>query len=435
MHKPLLVISLVLAALSCGCTSAPQTSSSAAESSATPESTIAATPAPTEVPALALEPADHAVLPYDEIRAIALDSAPYFKQAAGYYTMCQDGQWGLLRSDGTEVMPCQFSQPVTRCASLDLRWHAPEALDRLDSLSAQLQATGDGRMCSGEHDGNFSYWYYDIDTAKVQAYGGFSMGSVRALDSSDLAYGTYLPCRFGTFVDGQGDPDYYRATEPVTMVYADGDGSLLNDEQYEAAGCFYDQPLAPARQNGHWLYLNTAGQAVTEAIYDATYAAQDQEGYASPLLNGYAPVCREGRWGLLDSTGAEVLPCTYAGVAWDGGLLWLRQDDGWHAYTIPGVVVPTPTPDPLAELPANITPPDTRYPEQAAVQFRTIADDNVILRAGPGTEYDRVGTLPPDTEVQSLGCNESIFNWTLVRYQGQFGWACTDYMTLTEYPS
>lgn len=433
MQKSLLVLSLVLAALSCGCTSAPQTSSSVPESSATPESTITVTPAPAESPTLSLEPTDHAVLEYDEIRAIALDSAPYFKQAAGYYTMCRDGQWGLLRSDGTEVLSCQFSKPVTQCASLDLRWHAPEVADRLDSFTAQLQATGDGRMCSGEHDGNFSYWYYDIATAKVQVYGGFSVGSVRGLEASDLAYGTYLPCRLGTFVDGQGDPDYYRATDPVTIVYADGDGNLLNHEHYEAAGCFYDQPLAPARQDGHWLYLNTSGQAVTEAVYDATYAAKGQEGYASPLLNGYAPVCREGRWGLLDSNGTEVLPCTYTGVAWDGGLLWLQQEDGWHAYTIPGVAVPTPVPDPLAELPADITLPDIRYPAQAAVHFRTIAYDNVVLRAGPGTEYDRVGTLPPDTTVKALGRQESISNWTLVCYQGQFGWACTDYMALTEY--
>ena len=26
-----------------------------------------------------------------------------------YYTMCRDGKWGLMRSDGTEVLPCRAS--------------------------------------------------------------------------------------------------------------------------------------------------------------------------------------------------------------------------------------------------------------------------------------------------------------------------------------
>lgn len=430
MQKSLLVLSLVLAALCCGCASAPQASSSVPESSATPETTITTTPAPAESSTLSLEPTDYAVLKYDEIRAIRRDAAPYWEQMSGYYTMSQNGKWGLMRTDGTEVLACQSSVPLTGCASADLRWHSSLEWEQLDALTAQLQTAGDGRMCSAEHDGSSHYWYYDTTTHKVQVDGGLFGGTVHDLEDYDAQFGAYLPCRLGTFVDGQGDPDYYRVTEPITIVYADGDGTLLNDQTYEAGGCFYDQPLAPACQAGKWLYLDLSGQAVTEAVYDATYG--DEYGYyASPLLNGYAPVCREGRWGLLDSTGTEVLPCTYAGVAWDGGLLWLQQDDGWHAYTISGVAAPTPAPDPLAGLPANITPPDIQYTEQAVVQFRTIASDNVVLRAGPGTEYDRVGTLPPDTMVKALGGNESISNWTFVCYQDQFGWACTDYMFLT----
>ena len=40
---------------------------------------------------------------------------------------------------------------------------------------------------------------------------------------------------------------------------------------------------------------------------------------------------------------AALLLCAYAGAAWDGSLLWLRQDGGWHAYTIPGAEQPART--------------------------------------------------------------------------------------------
>ena len=71
---------------------------------------------------------------------------------------------------------------------------------------------------------------------------------------------------------------------------------------------------------------------------------------AAPLLNGYAPVSRDGKFGLLDSTGAEFVPCAYDGLVWDGGTAWVRLGDGWHEYSIPGVTKP----DPLDDLPESI---------------------------------------------------------------------------------
>ena len=292
MQKPLLVFPLILAALSCGCThlapSRPASSASPATAEEAPVTT--ATPVPEESARPAgLEDAGLPVLEYDEIRAIARDTDPRLAQMDGYYTICRDGKWGLMRSDGTEVLACQFSGPLSGCASAELRWHALNeptmSWDTLDALTAQLQQTGDGEMCSAAHDGNFHYWYYDIDTARVQVYSGFSHGIVEDLEDSDFACGTYLPCRLGTFVDGQGDPDFYRATDPLTLVYANADGTLLNDQTYEAAGCFYDQTLAPACQNGKWLYLDLSGQAVTDAVYEPTYG-QDETAYASPLPAG-----------------------------------------------------------------------------------------------------------------------------------------------------
>ena len=430
------VLPMAALILFCGCTRAPQSGSSAPAGTATPSGTAAPSePAETAPPAqpAGLTDAGLPVLDYDEIRAVRQDTAPYFMLADGYYTMSRDGLWGLMRSDGTEVLPCRFTVPVTACATAG-QWHAlgDSSLnwEEYDALTAQLQASGDGTMCSGEHDGSTHYWYYDAESHQVQVDGGLFGGTVHALDAEDAPYGDYLPCRLGTFVDGQGDPNYYEAADPLTLVYANAAGELLNDQTYEAAGCFYDQALAPACQGGKWLYLDCSGRAVTEAVYDATYG-DAKAAYASPLLNGYAPVCRDGQWGLLDSTGAEFVPCTYAGAAWDGGTLWLRQDDGWHAYTIPGVEkpAPTPSPDPLAGLPDTIQPPDRPCGENEQFRYHTTPNGNLMLRAGPGTQYEKVGALPPSSAVDCLGRSNAAENWILVCYEGQFGWACTNYMT------
>lgn len=380
-----------------------------------------------------LEDAGLPVLEYDEIRAIARDAAPGFDLMDGYYTMSRDGLWGLMRSDGTEVLACQFSVPLTGCASGDLSWHALQdaslTVERLDELNAQLQTGEDGILCSGEHGGSSRYWYYNTDTQQVQVYGGMEVASVQELSETDTVYGAYLPCLLGTYVDGQGDPDYYKASDPVTVVYANADGVLLNDQTYQAGNCFYDQPLTAAEQNGKWLYLDQSGTAVTQAVYDATYGTADAS-YASPLLNGFAPVCRDGQWGLLDATGTEVVPCTYQGSAWDGGTLWLRQEDGWHAYALPGVVKPTPapTPDPLAALPDTITAPDRLPGDQDQTVYATTQDGNLMLRAGPGTDYEQVGTIPPGSEISCLGLSEAAPEWILTCYEDVYGWASTEYM-------
>lgn len=76
---------------------------------------------------------------------------------------------------------------------------------------------------------------------------------------------------------------------------------------------------------------------------------------------------RDGKFGLLDSTGAEFVPCAYDGLVWDGGTAWVRLGDDWHEYSIPGVTKP----DPLDDLPESIVAPDTR-PTRTDIVFFSV---------------------------------------------------------------
>ena len=162
--------------------------------------------------------------------------------------------------------------------------------------------------------------------------------------------------------------------------------------------------------------------------------------------NGYkmdgdilCPYFREGGRFTLDNVhyvhyGAELVPCAYDGLAWDGGTAWVKLADGWHEYTIPGVTKP----DPLADLPDSVTAPDTYPARTDAVFFMADADstNRLNLRAGPGLEYDILGKISSST-LRVYGYSSAVPGWALVRYDPlydvpQFGWVSTAYLISAE---
>ena len=97
-------------------TAAPETPDTA-QSSETAE-TAGAAAAPQ-----GLIPTDAPVLDYDDIRLIAYVREFQTYPDTDYYTMCRDGKWGLMRSDGTEVLPCRAPYPLFECGWNAHRWH------------------------------------------------------------------------------------------------------------------------------------------------------------------------------------------------------------------------------------------------------------------------------------------------------------------------
>ncbi len=53
--------------------------------------------------------------------------------------------------------------------------------------------------------------------------------------------------------------------------------------------------------------------------------------------------------------------------------------------------------------------------------------DKLRLRAGPGTNYDNIVTIPENTEVKAAAKDA---DWTFVRYGEKFGWVKTEYLKL-----
>ena len=410
----------------------------------------AATPAPTVTPPQGLVPTGAAVLDYDEIRLIDSERAMQIYPETDYYTMCKDGLWGLMRSDGTVVLPCRAPEPLLECDIDEHHWHG--YLDRLytDGLTweeiepqekeynAQLQASGDGILCDA-HDGNgyLDFVYFQDNMLHVY-YGNMGPSELREPTDADMLLYSgnvdgLVPAR-DSAIQQEGD-GWFDITSRGQYVYRSKSSTAANGFFYTAADYFFDAPLAPAERDGKWVYLDTTGKEVTDLCYSGVYKpnryTDEPRVYAraAPLLNGYTVVCRDWKYGLLDSTGAEFIPCEYDGLVWDGGTAWVKLDDGWHEYTIPGVTKPDPWQTLLNNLQANVTAPDTQPARTDTVFFTVHADDERLnLRAGPSVDYGILGKIPDYTRLRIYGTLSAVPGWALVQYDQQYGWVSTEYL-------
>lgn len=93
---------------------------------------------------------------------------------------------------------------------------------------------------------------------------------------------------------------------------------------------------------------------------------------------------------------------------------------------------PEPTPEPAPEpTPANFDglaeQPTTVFAEGEQPSYTTTADASMNLRAGPGTNFDKVTSVPAGTAVTALGTN-SDGSWVVVQVGGQYGWLKVEFL-------
>ena len=75
----------------------------------------------------------------------------------------------------------------------------------------------------------------------------------------------------------------------------------------------------------------------------------------------------------------------------------------------------------LAEQPATL------FAQGQQPGYKTPADANMNLRAGPGTDFDKVAQIPMGTTVTALGSNADG-SWVVVQYNDKYGWLCKQYL-------
>ena len=104
---------------------------------------------------------------------------------------------------------------------------------------------------------------------------------------------------------------------------------------------------------------------------------------------------------------------------------------GVMAASFTPLAQPEPTPEPTPE-PASFDglaqQPATVFAEGEQPAYTTTPDASMNLRAGPGTDYDKVTSVPAGTAVTALGTNEDG-SWVVVNYDGKYGWLKTEFLS------
>ena len=330
------------AVLLSGCTKSPVTGP---EASPTPSPAV---PAETEetasAPAASLaEPSLHLseeVYSWDAMQPVGIWGTMLMRSEPGYYTVCKDGLWGLVTANGKPLLDCINERPIDICDKGDwiceaLQTYTTEA--HPDAMALQ-QATG--RSLCLPHGVLYGWYYYDLDAGEVRRHSVLDGSSFNNTveDAEWSAFGDWLPVYPARMKD-----EYDLGPAEGGWLYVNAAGEQMQPRnaagaEPDAAGWFFGEELAPVSFNGQWAYTDRQGNLVTEAVYEPVWhngGESNPPEYAACLQNGYAAVCRDGQWGLLDATGTEVVPCTYPGIAWEGTVLWVKTEDGWHRAELP----------------------------------------------------------------------------------------------------
>ena len=326
----------------------------------------------------------------DEMAPAIRLGATTAREMAGYYTMRTADGWGLMRSDGTQLLPCMAMGPVSYCWGEEWHWYVMDLpYDTQDRYSERLEQAGDGRVSSGGHGGRSNTFVYSSGGEEPIQCFATSEGMVSRQDVSAedwQQYGSPLPARPCRWREEEMGPMARIEVSGMPLRYYFDDGSWFAVSGAREGGYFGQEPLAPVRIGDHWAYVDRSGNLVTDAVYDSVFPALDSftlsgTGQAAQMHSGYAAVCRAGRWGMIDSTGREVLPCRYDGVAWDGGTLWIKLTDGWYAYAIQGLAAPQPA-QPGASL-GSPEEPDFRILERTDAQnyYAVVQDETGVCWA------------------------------------------------------
>ena len=88
---------------------------------------------------------------------------------------------------------------------------------------------------------------------------------------------------------------------------------------------------------------------------------------------------------------------------------------------------PTPEPTPVPTFDGLSVQPTTYYNEGEQPSYTTPGDSGMNLRAGPGTDYDKVTSVPAGTGVTALGTNEDG-SWVVVQIGDKYGWLKVEFL-------
>lgn len=175
--------------------------------------------------------------------------------------------------------------------------------------------------------------YYDLDTEVIVRIPVSEKGKFGAF-SHNLALVTlpdelYFINKKGTKVI-EGLTKVFNSNEGYRVVQRgaafgaiDSTGTVAVPIEYTNALTFVNNGRMGVQREGAWFFVNTKGEVVSEK-YDRV----------GNYRHGYAAVCKDKKWGVIDLQNQVVVPLEWQGVATvkDPQYIWVKKNDLFYLY-------------------------------------------------------------------------------------------------------
>lgn len=267
------------------------------------------------------------------------------KEYKGIFTAIDsNGKWGLIDSNGKKIIDNKYDK--INISNWMYRYHYIEVSYLIESyanyssyddywLDSKLNEVHPSQGLGS--DPGFVY-YYDIDTDRIY-FADLMMGN-RELSGNELSE-IHKPIVSAVTTEGETISLYGKETlqhnfytdKPGTGMYGlISGGKITVPMEYdgyfkpETADEFGNCNRIVFWKNNKIYVFDKNGKCYSNGKYDKV----DNENQELYYFNGYLPVCKGGKWGLIDINGKEVVKCRFEDITsvYDGKA-WAKENGKW----------------------------------------------------------------------------------------------------------
>lgn len=282
-----------------------------------------------------------------------------------------------------------------------------------------------------------------IEEASRSSYGYGSRIRYEYDDAGNRVRETQLDL-YGVIVWWQEENQYDEAGRLLCQTYGSGSedryeyndaGDLVRKESWAEGRCWRTETYqySDAGEGNRWVDIYTGeGTRDRRELWDGQGRILScQYGNSSPTLTEY------DEYGNITREGSTRYEYTY-----ENGRVttktWLDSEDGRmyqradYVYAMLDDAMAEidfgGRPVPEGEDLNGIQKPQYLIPRGARQHYYTTAKDNLVLRSGPGTEYERLDSIPYQTEIEQAGYTDGLTGWFVTQYNGLWGWVSSEYV-------
>lgn len=266
--------------------------------------------------------------PVADIRLLDDDSDVILPVA---YVITKNNNYGLISQNGDVLMNCEYEYISTFGGFVEAIKSGNSYTVGSDYKVHKLENFGHGGGGSlyyiyDESNGNIGY----IDPTGVNVYDKKSAEERFADDAIVLKSGTVNAETNDAQEDVADKAKFglmYKNRIIVRLIFDGGsDGNLVEFNKNSMEMCDVKDGRAVFWKNNKIYVFDNNGVCYSDGIYDKVDNGYQELNY----FNGYLPVCKDGKWGLIDVNGNEVLTCQFEDITsvYDGKA-WAKQNGKW----------------------------------------------------------------------------------------------------------